>query len=129
VLRRVNTSLRDDFPPGRFVTLIYAVLNGEQHTLTFSSAGHLPPLMRRDGCCSSIPTEAGLPLGIFDSDFSETTVEMDPGSTILFYTDGIVETVDLAGNEYGEQAFRHPSDFVDRIREAGTSTMRKAGCL
>jgi sigma-B regulation protein RsbU (phosphoserine phosphatase) len=101
VLRRVNTSLRDDFPPGRFVTLIYAVLNGEQHTLTFSSAGHLPPLMRRGGCCSCIPTEAGFPLGIFDSDFSEATVEMDPGSTVLFYTDGIVETVDLAGNEYG----------------------------
>jgi phosphoserine phosphatase RsbU/P len=101
VLRRVNTSLRDDFPPGRFVTLIYAVLNGEQHTLTFSSAGHLPPLLRRDGCCSCIPTEAGFPLGIFDSDFSEVTVEMDPGSTVLFYTDGIVETVDPAGNEYG----------------------------
>lgn len=101
VLRRVNTSLRDDFPPGRFVTLIYAVLNGEQHTLTFSSAGHLPPLMRRGGCFSCIPTEAGFPLGIFDSDFSEATVEMDPGSTVLFYTDGIVETVDLAGNEYG----------------------------
>jgi phosphoserine phosphatase RsbU/P len=101
VLRRVNTSLRDDFPPGRFVTLIYAVLNGEQHTLTFSSAGHLPPLMRRGGCCACIPTEAGFPLGIFDSDFSEATVEMDPGSTVLFYTDGIVEAVDLAGNEYG----------------------------
>jgi sigma-B regulation protein RsbU (phosphoserine phosphatase) len=101
VLRRVNTSLRDDFPPGRFVTLIYAVLNGEQHTLTFSSAGHLPPLMHRGGCCSCIPTEAGFPLGIFDSDFSEATVEMDPGSTVLLYTDGIVETVDLAGNEYG----------------------------
>jgi sigma-B regulation protein RsbU (phosphoserine phosphatase) len=101
VLRRVNTSLRDDFPPGRFVTLIYAVLNGEQHTLTFSSAGHLPPLMHRGGCCSCIPTEAGFPLGIFDSDFSEATVEMDPGSTVLLYTDGIVETVDLVGNEYG----------------------------
>lgn len=101
VLQRVNRSLRDDFPPGRFVTLIYAVLDGEQHTVTFSSAGHLPPLLHRDGCCSSIATDAGLPLGIFDSDFSEATVEMNPGSTVLFFTDGIVETADPAGNEYG----------------------------
>lgn len=101
VLRRVNTSLRDDFPPGRFVTLIYAVLDGEQHTVVFSSAGHLPPLARRGGKCSSIATDSGLPLGIFDSDFSESRVEMDPGSTVLLYTDGIVETADPAGNEYG----------------------------
>jgi phosphoserine phosphatase RsbU/P len=101
VLQRVNRSLRDDFPPGRFVTLIYAVLDGEQHTVTFSSAGHLPPLLHRDGCCSCIATDAGLPLGIFDSDFSEATVEMNPGSTVLFYTDGIAETTDAAGNEYG----------------------------
>lgn len=101
VLRRVNASLRDDFPAGRFVTLIYAVLDGEQHTVTFSSAGHLPPLLRCDGQSSCITTEAGLPLGIFDSDFTEAVIEMDPGSTVLFYTDGIVETADPGGNEYG----------------------------
>ena len=101
VLRQVNSSLRDDFPPGRFVTLIYAVLDGEQHTVTFASAGHLPPLLHRRGCSSCIETDAGFPLGIFDSEFSEATVAMAPGSTVLFYTDGIVETADPGGNEYG----------------------------
>src|SRR5215467_1607299 len=86
VLRRVNASLREDFPAGRFVTLIYAVLDREQHIVSFCSAGHLPPLMHRGGCSSCIATDAGLPLGIFESDFSEATVEMDRGSTVLFYT-------------------------------------------
>jgi phosphoserine phosphatase RsbU/P len=101
VLRRVNASLRDDFPAGRFVTLIYAVLDGERHTVTLSSAGHLPPLLCCGGRSSCIANDAGFPLGIFDSDYSETTVAMHPGSSVLFYTDGIVETADPAGNEYG----------------------------
>jgi len=101
VLSRVNASLRDDFPPGRFVTLIYAVLDCEQHSVSFSSAGHLPPLMRRRDYSSCIATDSGLPLGLFDSDFTETSVAMEPGSTILFYTDGIVESADTAGKEYG----------------------------
>jgi phosphoserine phosphatase RsbU/P len=101
VLRGVNASLRADFPPGRFVTLIYAVLDTGRHTLTFANAGHLPPLVSRGKDCSCVSTDSGLPLGIFDSDFSEGQIEMDPGCSVVLYTDGIVETTDAAGNEYG----------------------------
>jgi sigma-B regulation protein RsbU (phosphoserine phosphatase) len=101
VLRGVNASLRADFPPGRFVTLIYAVLDAGRHTLTFANAGHLPPVVRRGADCSSVPTDSGLPLGIFDSDFSEGRIDMDRGSSVALYTDGIIETTDAAGNEYG----------------------------
>ena len=101
VLRGVNASLRADFPPGRFVTLIYAVLDAGRHTVTFANAGHLPPVVRRGADCSCVSTDSGLPLGIFDSDFSESQVQMDRGCSIVFYTDGIVETTDAAGNEYG----------------------------
>jgi len=101
VLRGVNASLRADFPPGRFVTLIYAVLDAGRHTLTFASAGHLPPVVARGEDCTCILTESGLPLGIFASDFSEASIDMDRGSSVLLYTDGIIETTDRAGNEYG----------------------------
>jgi sigma-B regulation protein RsbU (phosphoserine phosphatase) len=101
VLRGVNASLRADFPPGRFVTLIYAVLDAAQHTLTFANAGHLPPVLCRGADCSSVPTDCGLPLGIFDSDFSESQIDMDRRSSVVLYTDGIIETTDAAGNEYG----------------------------
>lgn len=101
VLRGVNASLLADFPPGRFVTLIYAVLDAGRHTLTFANAGHLPPVVRRGADCSCVPTDSGLPLGIFESDFSEGHIEMDRGSSVVLYTDGIIETTDAAGNEYG----------------------------
>jgi phosphoserine phosphatase RsbU/P len=101
VLRGVNASLRADFPPGRFVTLIYAVLDSQRHIMTFANAGHLPPLVRRGDDCSCVSTDSGLPLGIFDSDFSEGKVDMDGGASVVLYTDGIIETTDAAGNEYG----------------------------
>lgn len=107
VLRGVNASLRADFPPGRFVTLIYAVLDSARHTVTFANAGHLPPLLRRGNDCSCVPTDFGLPLGIFDSDFSESLIDLDRGSSVVLYTDGIIETTDAAGNEYGISRLSH----------------------
>jgi sigma-B regulation protein RsbU (phosphoserine phosphatase) len=103
----VNASLRADFPPGRFVTLIYAVLDAARHTLTFANAGHLPPVLCRGADCSSVPTDFGLPLGIFDSDFSESQIDMDRRSSVVLYTDGIIETTDAAGNEYGIDRLSH----------------------
>ncbi|HEV7519787.1 MAG TPA: PP2C family protein-serine/threonine phosphatase, partial [Candidatus Angelobacter sp.] len=107
VLRGVNASLRADFPPGRFVTLIYAVLDAARHTLTFANAGHLPPVLCRGADCSSVHTDCGLPLGIFDSDFSESQIDMDRRSSVVLYTDGIIETTDAAGNEYGIDRLSH----------------------
>ncbi len=45
VLTRLNRLLVEDFPSGRFVTMLFAVLNPSTRTLTFSSAGHLRPLL------------------------------------------------------------------------------------
>jgi sigma-B regulation protein RsbU (phosphoserine phosphatase) len=101
VLRRVNASLRDDFPPGRFVTLIYAVLDAKQHILSFANAGHLPPLLCRGDQWSSVKSDSGLPLGILDGDYSDSRIEMDRCSSVLLYTDGMVEATDPEGNEYG----------------------------
>ena len=101
VLSRVNASLRDDFPPGRFVTLIYAVLDTVRHTLTFANAGHVPPIVRSGDDCFCVRSDAGMPLGIFEGEFSENHVDLQRGSSVLFYSDGIVETTDAAGNEYG----------------------------
>lgn len=107
VLRGVNESLRADFPPGRFVSLIYAVLDSKRHTVIFANAGHLPPLLRRGNDCFCVPTDSGLPLGIFDSDFSERQIDIDRGSSMVLYTDGIIETTDAAGNEYGISRLSH----------------------
>ena len=101
VLNKLNRLMVEDFPPGRFVTLIYAVLDPGNRTLRFASAGHLPPLLVDDEGSRFLPSEQGTPLGLVAGEFSETTVELREGSRLLFYSDGITEAAAWGDQEYG----------------------------
>ncbi|HKT50154.1 MAG TPA: GAF domain-containing SpoIIE family protein phosphatase [Candidatus Angelobacter sp.] len=128
VLRRVNASLRDDFPAGRFVTLIYGVLDTARHQLSFANAGHLSPIVCRDDQCFLVPSESGMPLGIFHCEFSESRIEMDPGCSVLLYSDGIIESTDAAGNEYGIMRLSQALATVKpRARELTKDVIRYSG--
>jgi sigma-B regulation protein RsbU (phosphoserine phosphatase) len=103
VLGKLNRLMVEDFPPGRFVTLVYAVLDPVNRTLKFASAGHLPPLLFDGSRALLVQTERGTPLGLVSGEFSETTVELREGSRLLFYSDGITEAVGAEDREYGAQ--------------------------
>jgi sigma-B regulation protein RsbU (phosphoserine phosphatase) len=108
VLTKLNGLLVQDFPAGKFVTLVYAVLDPATRILTFANAGHLHPLFISDNGTQFLDTERGLPLGLSCGDYSETTVAMSPGSRLVFYSDGITEAVNEAEEEYGlERLARH----------------------
>lgn len=101
VLTKLNALLVEDFPAGRFVTLVYAVLDPATRAVTFANAGHLHPLFLDDNGAHFLDTERGVPLGLSCGDYSETTVALSPGSRLIFYTDGITEAVDADEQEYG----------------------------
>ena len=101
VLERLNTLLLQDFPPGRFVTMLYGVLDPAKQTLTFASAGHLEPLLIEDGEARFLDSCDGAPLGLSAGGFSETEVKLKPGSRIVFYSDGITEASKPDEEEYG----------------------------
>jgi sigma-B regulation protein RsbU (phosphoserine phosphatase) len=103
VLTRLNGMLLEDFPNGRFVTMIYAELDPAKRTLRLASAGHLPPLLVTPATHRWIQTEQGLPLGVAPSKFSEVEVELNEGSRIAFYSDGITEAAEGTGEEYGSE--------------------------
>jgi sigma-B regulation protein RsbU (phosphoserine phosphatase) len=109
VLGKLNRLMVEDFPPGRFVTLVYAVLDPVNRTLKFASAGHLPPLLVHEGRARAVETERGTPLGLVSGEFSETTVELREGSRLLFYSDGITEAADIDDKEYGTQRLQEHS--------------------
>src|SRR5213075_2514693 len=111
VLGKLNRLMVEDFPPGRFVTLIYAVLDPTNRTLRFASAGHLPPLLVDDAGSRFLPSEQGTPLGLVAGEFSETTVELREGSRLLFYSDGITEAAAWGDQEYGPR--RLQSHFLN----------------
>src|SRR5581483_10951744 len=64
VLDRLNRLMIQDFPTGRFVTLIYAILDPKERTLRFASAGHLPPLLVLGDTTQFLIAESGMPLGL-----------------------------------------------------------------
>jgi sigma-B regulation protein RsbU (phosphoserine phosphatase) len=106
VLERLNRFLVEDFPPARFVTMVYAVLDPERRTLTFANAGHLPPLLIHGSDARFLNTDEGMPLGLSAGNFSEVEVELVPGSRLLFYSDGITEAENPGEEEYGPLRLR-----------------------
>lgn len=119
VLTKLNRLMVDDFPNGRFVTLIYGVLDPHARTLTIANAGHLPPILVNGPESSLINTETGLPLGLALGAFSETTVQLPLGAKVLFYSDGITEAENSSDEEYGserlEKRFREESFSLESI--------------
>ncbi|MFI8298924.1 SpoIIE family protein phosphatase [Streptomyces nigra] len=74
-------------------TCVYAVHDPELRQCRIANAGHLPPVRVRPGRppeLLELPT--GAPLGVGGVAFSTTTVDLEPGDQLVFYTDGLVET-------------------------------------
>ena len=109
VLTKLNHLLAEDFPAGRFVTMVYAVLDPAKRSVTFANAGHPAPLLIADGGARFLDTERGMPLGIGAGDFSEVEVLLPEGSRLLFYSDGISEASNAQQEEYG------PSRLQNRL--------------
>lgn len=103
VLSKLNRLMMDDFPNGRFVTMIYAVLDAEKRTLSFASAGHLPPLLIDGAGARFLTSEQGMPLGLGCGDFSEATFSLPEGSRAVFYSDGITEAESPADEQFGAE--------------------------
>jgi sigma-B regulation protein RsbU (phosphoserine phosphatase) len=101
VLDRVNRMLLDDSGTGRYVTMIYGVLDPEQRTLTFSSAGHPWPLLFHGTDVRPLHTDAGLPLGLLPGEFTQHEVKFCHDFRLLFYTDGISEALNREEQEFG----------------------------
>jgi phosphoserine phosphatase RsbU/P len=89
-----------------FVTAFYAIYNPHTRQLTYSSAGHNPPRLKRcqDGSLLILDGANDLPLGIAeDVDYSESSESLIPGDQIIFYTDGITEMQNSQGELFGTQ--------------------------
>jgi phosphoserine phosphatase RsbU/P len=120
VLTKLNRLLVEDFPAGRFVTMVYAVLDPAKRTVTFANAGHLPPLLMTGSSARFLDVERGTPLGLAPCDFSEVEVELPVGSRLVLYSDGITEAENQADEEYGSA--RLQEHFL-RTNDASTESL------
>jgi PAS domain S-box-containing protein len=114
VLDRLDRLVRS-LPGAQMATLLYAIVEPDLRTLRFASAGHVPPLVvGPDGGARFLEGAPNPPLGVFDSSgHEELTVELEPGSTIVLYTDGLVEERGVSidtGLDALRKAADHPGD-------------------
>ncbi len=89
-----NRKLQQFVPPGDFITVFYGVLNILEGSLTFTSAGHPPPILFGPGRPGpeSLRTQRGYPLCVAaSSDCEEMRVTFRSGDRLLIYTDGLIE--------------------------------------
>ncbi len=101
VLQRVNRDLCADTLISDFATLFYCVIDALQRRLTYANAGHVPPLLIRDGRLIHLQTGGGV-LGI-DSDFTwrQEALALQAGDCILAHTDGLHEAMNFQDEPFG----------------------------
>ena len=103
VLHEVNNLLAEDNESAMFVTLLYAVYNPANGRFWYANGGHnLPVIFHADGSTTVLPYTEGLALGVLtDVDYEEGEITLAPGDTVVLYTDGVTEAMDLEKEEFG----------------------------
>ena len=112
VARFVNRALCRSGTNRAFMTLFYGLLDPGTGRMDFVVSGHPYPMLRRSGGEIIELGEGGLPLGIREDVSSPTgEIEIRQGDQLLLHTDGIAETLDPSGDDYGYDRLRRTLEF------------------
>lgn len=110
-LRQLNEQLHRPSIDNRFVALAFGIFNGRDRSLTLANAGFTQPIHVRDGYLERVPVR-GVPLGMFPNiDYEELRLELRPGDVVAFVSDGLQESIDGQGEQFGDR-------FLEEVLEA-----------
>jgi len=115
VLARVNDLLVPDAQQGMFVTAFYAVVSLETGEVAYASAGHnLPLLLRPRSGELDLLAKGGMALGVLEGNrFQDQVTSLEPGDSLILYTDGVSEAFSSEGDIYGEERLRQSIRAAD----------------
>jgi sigma-B regulation protein RsbU (phosphoserine phosphatase) len=104
----INDLLTENVTDGRFITLFWAMLNDEERSLQYVNAGHNPPLLIRNGKIIKLQ-KGGMILGVMKSTGPYLTekINLQPGDTLIMFTDGVTEAMDKNRNEFSDERLEH----------------------
>ena len=105
-LHHANLALAQSLDRNVFISAIYGILDLKKETFTIARAGHCPAATVRLGGESRLIRTPGLGLGLdrgdlFRKSLVEEHIDLAPGDVFVLYTDGVVESRDVSGEEYG----------------------------
>lgn len=128
---KVNSIMCGNMMTRRFITCFYALLDSQNRRLSYTNAGHCPPMLIRDGVSLRMK-EGGPVLGIFpDRHYLQAHIDLQSGDCLVLFTDGVTEARNASGIEFGEDRLEElltqllsedkearAADLRDRIMEA-----------
>ena len=124
---RVNRVMCQNIVAHRFITCFYALLDTENNRLSYSNAGHCPPMLIRNGVCQRL-IEGGPVLGVFpERHYGQGNIQLQSGDCLVFFTDGVTEAGSTSVGEFGEERLQEllianyqlsSAELRDRIMEA-----------
>jgi serine phosphatase RsbU (regulator of sigma subunit) len=128
-LKRVNELLIPDNKAEMFVTVFYGILDIPSGRLEYSNGGHnLPYMLRADGRVEALARTGGTVLGMLGGvDFRTQEAALGREESLLLFTDGVTEAMDVDGELFGEDGLeavlaacsrRTPTEIVRSIRDA-----------
>jgi len=102
LVTRLNQQLHAYTPPEKFATFCLALYDDASGRITYTNAGHLPPILLRGGQVTRLDVN-GTVVGAFDfARYDESSCEMKPGDLLVCFTDGISEPENEFGEQFGE---------------------------
>lgn len=113
MVARLNRQLFENTPMEKYATLCYAVYDASRRSLTYTNAGHLPPLLFADGRVRRLEV-GGTVIGLFpEAEYEQDEVVLRPGAILVTYSDGITEPENSFGEQFGEGRL---IELIERFR-------------
>ena len=119
-LIKINELFYENVERGTFISMIYGIFDLKEKTLTFARAGHNPVIARHSGKSEvELLNPVGLALGlekgtIFNKTIKEIKIDIHPGDTFVFYTDGFTEAMNRYKLEFSEKRLKESiSNYIN----------------
>ncbi len=103
LVSRLNQQIHQFTSASKFATFFFGVYDDRSGGLRYTNAGHLPPILLRQGKISRLNVD-GLVVGAFSfATYEESALHLESGDVLVLYTDGITEPENEYGEEFGEE--------------------------
>lgn len=103
-LTRLNRAVHKEVSLDKFVTVGLALIDTSRGTVTYSSAGHPPPIICQDGQANPLYLPTSIPLGVLQSrTFKSSQITPAGDCSIVMYTDGLIEARPDGGKPLGQK--------------------------
>lgn len=127
ILSKMNELFYENVERGRFISMVYAIIDVERRIIKIARAGHNPVLINQQSGKINLISPKGLALGLepgnlFRQIITEENISLNKGDVFVFYTDGFTEAINSKGEEFGIERIqkileKYPYESSDNLLE------------